>query len=165
MEFKVKRDFASIFAWDAFLVFLLLFGIAFFFNVWVGIVVLLINISLLTIYNTSIIFASCKIENNTLTFKTGMFKYNINLNTIKKVEKSTNYYPSLSMSVDRVRLLTNTNGKEKVYYVSVLDNDKLIDLINNAIKKKEDKQPAAASKKVSTKKPAKKAAITQKKSK
>lgn len=167
MEFKVKRDFISIFLWSAFLTFLLLVGIAFFFNVWVGLIVLLINLTLIAIYATSIIFASCKIENNTLLFRTGMFKYSINLNTIKKVEKAKNYYPSLSMSVDRVRLLTNVDGKEKVYYVSVLDNDKLIDLITNSTKKKEAKpQETATTKKPAAKKTTKKATTsTAKKSK
>ena len=130
MEFKVKRDFLLVFLINVLLVFLVCVTIPFAYNAWVFVVVFTICFAILAFYDTAVIFATCKVENDLLTFKTGVFSYKINLNTIVKVERTKNIYGSLALSCDRVRILTNVDGKNKVYYVSVVDNEKLMSIIS-----------------------------------
>ena len=131
MEFKVKRDFLTIFLVNLGLLFLLGVAIPFAYNTVVFIIVLAIVLSLIAFYNTSVIFATCKIENETLIFRTGVFKYVIKLNEIVKVTPSKNYHCSLSLSSDRLRILTfDKENNQKVYYVSVEDNENLASVIN-----------------------------------
>lgn len=95
-------------------------------------------------------------------FKTGAFKYDIKIAEIQKVTKERNYYGSLSLSADRIRILTkNAEGKLKVYYISVVDNDKLFSILNEKTAPKpttkEEVKPAKkapASKPKAIKKPA-----------
>ena len=63
------------------------------------------------------------------------------------------------ISTDRVRILTNVNGKNKVYYISVVDNDNLISVIAPKSKqaevveeKAEEPAKKVAAKKTTTKK-------------
>ena len=114
MEFKVKKDFLLVFLVNVVLAFLVCITIPFAYNTWVFIVVFSICFAILAFYDTAVIFASCKVENDLLTFKTGVFSYKIDLKTIVKAEKSKNIYGSLALSCDRVRILTNVNGKNKV---------------------------------------------------
>ena len=181
MEFKVKRDFLNVFLVNIILAFLVCVSIPFAYNTWVFIVVFTVCLSIIILYDTAVIFASCKVDNDILTFKTGIFSYKINLNSIVKVEKSKNFYGSLALSCDRVRILTNVDGKNKVYYVSVMDNEKLMSIISPksktttapAVEKKEttvEETPTTktvATKKTTTKKTSstttKKATSTKKK--
>ena len=120
MEFKVKRSFLSILIFNLILIFLVCVSIPFAYNTWVFIVVFAICFGLFCFYNTSIIFASCKIENNLLTYRTGAFKYEIELNSIQKIEKNKSYSPSLATSFDRIRIVKNKNNNQKVFYISVV---------------------------------------------
>ncbi len=137
MHFSIKRDFIMVFLFNALFVFLLIIlgilsGTSFFWWVFFGIVFLL-----MVIYDTSVIFASCDLGEETLVFKTGMFRYDIPVNQIEKVEKSKNFYSSLAHSIDRIRILTiDEKGKQRVYYIAVDDNDKLMDLLNLRINKR-----------------------------
>ena len=115
MEFKVKRDFLYVFLIDAILAFLTCIFIPFVTeSTWFFVLIMVVAFALLILFNTSVIFSSCKVENGTLTFKAGLFKYEIELNSIVKVERSKNIYGSLCVSYDRVRVLTNKDGKNKV---------------------------------------------------
>ena len=161
MEFKVKRSFLSIFVLNLVLVFLVCVSIPFAYNIWVFLVVFIICFGLLCLYNTSVIFASCKVEGNTLIYRTGVFKYEIDINTIQKVEKTRSYCPSLATSFDRIRIVTKKGDKHGFYYISVVDSDKLIDILQNGtapkkeVEKEEkpvEKPKKTTSKKVSTKK-------------
>lgn len=133
MEFKVKRSFLSIFIFNLVLIFLICVSVPFAYNTWVFAVVFAIVFSLFCFYNSSIIFAICRIENNKIIYRTGAFKYEININTIQKIQKNKSYSPSLATSFDRIRIVTNKNNIQKVYYISVVDRDKFIDIINNKI--------------------------------
>ena len=131
MEFKVKRDFLPIFFVNLGLLLLLGIALPFAYNAIVFTIVLAIVLSLIGFYNTAIIFASCKVENETLIFRTGVFKYVIKLSEIVKVTPANNYHCSLSLSRDRLRILTFDSEKnQKVYYVSVEDNENLASVIN-----------------------------------
>lgn len=163
MEFKVKRSFLPIFLVNLALVFLICVSIPFAYNIWVFLVVFAICFTLFCLYNTAVIFASCKLEGNKLTYKTGLFKYEIDTTTIEKVEKNKSYAPSLAISFERVRIVVKVNDKHKFYYISVVDRDKLIELLskkeapkkqeNKEVEKQAEKKPV---KKVATKKSAKK---------
>ena len=141
MHFSIKRDFILIFLFNAVYVFVLL-ALAFLGlmpDAWFFWVIFAIVFGLMVIYDTSVIFASCDIDDDKITFKTGIFKYEIPFNQIARVEKSKNLYSSLAHSVDRLRILTyDEKGKQQVYYIAVNDNDKLMDLINLKIGQKEE---------------------------
>lgn len=141
MEFKVKRDFLPIYITNLCLALLLglIFGLSA--NPIVLAVTIFIVVSVLTLYNTTVIFASCKLTEDALIFQAGIFKYTIKLNQIVKVTKSKNGFASLSLSYDRIRILTiDEKLNQKVYYVSVEDNDNLIELIS-PVKKVKVEQP------------------------
>jgi len=132
MEFKVKRDFLSIFLLNALLI-LVATCLVIFFSQTVAyfLVFFIFALAILALYDSSVIFAYCRVNEKTLVFQTGLFKYVINLNEITSVSKSKNYHNSLSLSNDRVRIVTiDKDNKQKVFYVSVTDNDKLIELIS-----------------------------------
>ena len=139
MHFSVKRDFISIFLLNAFFVLLIcmtlfLTATTWFFWIFFGIIVIIT-----IIYNSCVIFASCDLDDDYIIFRTGMFKYVIPFNEISRVDKSKNIYSSLALSYDRIRVLTyNSQGKQKVYYIAVDDNDKLMDIINLKIGKKSE---------------------------
>ena len=141
MHFSIKRDFILIFLFNAVYVFVLL-ALAFLGlmpDAWFFWVIFAIVFGLMVIYDTSVIFASCDIDDDKITFKTGIFKYEIPFNQIARVEKSKNLYSSLAHSVDRLRILTyDEKDKQQVYYIAVNDNDKLMDLINLKIGQKEE---------------------------
>ena len=181
MSFSVKRDFISIFAIEALLVLCMtVFGFAsatsWFFWVFFG-----ITFILFAIYNYSVICASCEMDDNHLVFRTGFFKYDIDLNKVTSVYKSKNFYGSLALSIDRLTLHVNEDGKDKFYNISVQDNDKLLELINLRLEhNKNVKQNKPVEQKISqekaeektteqveekaTKSPAKKTTTTKKKS-
>ena len=138
MEFKVKRDFLPIFITNLFFVLLLGITIYFTYNIGIFLLVLAIVLGGAAIYNTAVIFATCRIEADILLFKTGLFKYEININDIVKVTPSKNCHASLALSFDRIRILVNKGEKQKVYYISVNDNEKLYELISP--KKKSSKE-------------------------
>ena len=130
MEFKVKRDFLYVFLIDIVLAFLTCIFIPFVTeSTWFFVIIMVVAFTLLVLFNTSVIFSTCKVDNELLTFKAGLFKYEIELKNIVKVERAKNIYGSLCVSHDRVRILTNKDGKNKVYYVSVVNNDELIKVI------------------------------------
>lgn len=171
MEFKVKRDFLYVFLIDIVLAFLTCIFIPFVTaSTWFFVIIMAIAFTLLVLFNTSVIFSSCKVENEQLTFKAGLFKYEIELKNIVKVEKAKNIYGSLCVSHDRVRILTNKDGKNKVYYVAVVNNDELIKVIEpkkQEVKVETSEKPeakAVATKKTTTtkKSPAKKTTTTKK---
>lgn len=171
MEFKVKRDFLYVFLIDIVLAFLTCIFIPFVTaSTWFFVIIMAVAFALLVLFNTAVIYSTCKVENDTLTFKAGLFKYEIDLNTIVKAERAKNIYGSLCVSHDRVRILTNKDGKNKVYYVSVVNNDELIKAIEPKkveVKKVEETKPAtktvATKKSTTTKKaPAKKTTTTKK---
>lgn len=137
MEFKIKRDFLPIFIINLVLAFILVVPTIAFGN-WVGYLIAfdVVILTIIVLYNTSVIFSSCKLENNTLYYRAGIFKYEIDLNTIKNVSLSRNIHFSLANSLDRIRISTLENGKQKVYYVSVCDNENLLSLLKP---KKEEK--------------------------
>ena len=170
MEFKVKRDFLYVFLIDIVLAFLTCIFIPFVTeSTWFFVIIMAVAFALLILFNTSVIFSSCKVENNTLTFKTGLFKYEIDLNTVVKAERAKNIYGSLCVSHDRVRILTNKDGKNKVYYVAVVNNDELIKAIEPKKVEVKVEEPKTATKTVATKKattakksPAKKTTTTKK---
>ncbi len=141
MHFSIKRDFILIFLFNAVYVFVLL-ALAFLGlmpDAWFFWVIFAIVFGLMVIYDTSVIFASCDIDDDKITFKTGIFRYEIPFNQIARVEKSKNLYSSLAHSVDRLRILTyDEKDKQQVYYIAVNDNDKLMDLINLKIGQKEE---------------------------
>lgn len=149
MEFKVKKDFLYVFLIDIVLAFLTCIFIPFVTeSTWFFVIIMVIAAALLVLFNVSVIFSCCKIEDNTLTYRTGIFKYIINTKDIVKVERSKNIYCSLSLSIDRIRILTNENGKNKVYYISVVNNDELLKAIEpkKATAKKVEEQPTADNK-------------------
>ena len=164
MEFKVKRDFLLVFLINLVLAFILYFS----YITAVLVVFLILAIGGIALFNTSVIFASCKINNEELVFKTGVFKYTIKLNTIAKVTPSKNAYGSLSLSFDRLRVLTVSEGKQKVYYISVVDNEKLLSVLtpNQKTEKVEEAvtEPKAEETKTTAKKSTTKKATTTNKS-
>ncbi len=169
MEFKVKRDFLPIYITNLCLSLLLglIFGLSE--NPIVLAVTIFIVVSVLTLYNTTVIFASCKLTEDALIFQAGIFKYTIKLNQIVKVTKSKNAFASLSLSYDRIRILTiDEKLNQKVYYVSVEDNDNLIELISPAKKvkieqpKTEEVKLKPAAKKTTTAKKTTKSTTTKK---
>ena len=167
MEFKVKRDFLLVFLINLVLAFILALALYFSYNTAVLVIFLILAIGGITLFNTSVIFASCKIDNEELVFKTGVFKYTIKLNTIAKVTPSKNAYGSLSLSFDRLRVLTVSEGKQKVYYISVVDNEKLLSVLtpNQKTEKVEETvtEPKAEETKTTAKKSTTKKATTTKK--
>ncbi|MBQ3047445.1 MAG: PH domain-containing protein [Clostridia bacterium] len=177
MEFKVKLDFLYVFLIEVVLAFLALIFIPFVsVSTWFFVLITLAFIALLVFFNLMAFISSCKIEGTTLTYKAGVFKYEINTNNIVKVEKAKNIYPSLSFSIDRVRILVHENGKNKVYYVSVVNNDELIKVLEpkKAAPKQEEKVVKAAApteekttvaKKNTTKKAPAKKTVTKKENK
>ena len=133
MEFKVKRSFLNIFIINLVLIFLVCVSIPFAYNTWVFIVVFAICFGLFCFYNTSVIFATCKVENNKILYRTGAFKYEIDIKSIEKIEKNRSYNPSLATSFDRIRIVTkNKKNKQEVFYISVVDRDKLIEIVKNS---------------------------------
>jgi len=149
MEFKVKKDFLYVFLIDIVLAFLTCIFIPFVTeSTWFFVIIMVIAAALLVLFNLSVILSCCKIEDNTLTYRTGIFKYIINTKDIVKVERAKNIYCSLSLSIDRIRILTNENGKNKVYYISVVNNDELLKAIEpkKATAEKVEEQPAADNK-------------------
>lgn len=163
MEFKVKRDFLLVFLINIVLAFILALALYFSYNTAVLVIFLILAIGGIALFNTSVIFASCKIDNEELIFKTGIFKYTIKLNTIAKITPSKNAYGSLSLSFDRLRILTVSEGKQKVYYISVVDNEKLLSVLTPNKKTEEPKQEVAETKTEEVKSPAKKTTTTKKK--
>ena len=137
MEFKIKRDFLPIFIINLVLLFVLCVP-TLAFGKWIAYLIIfdVAILSIIVVYNTSVIFASCKLENNTLYYKVGLFKYEIDLNNIKNVSLARNIHYSLALSLDRIRILSIENGKQKVYYISVCDNSNLLELLTP---KKEEK--------------------------
>ena len=141
MHFSIKRDFILIFLFNALYVFVLLALalLALMPDAWFFWVIFAIVFGIMVIYDTSVIFASCDLDDDKITFKTGIFKYEIPFSQIARVEKSKNLYSSLAHSIDRLRILTyDENGKQKVYYIAVNDNDKLMDIINLKINSKNE---------------------------
>lgn len=163
MEFKVKRDFLLVFLINIVLAFILALALYFSYNTAVLVIFLILAVGGITLFNTSVIFASCKIDNEELIFKTGIFKYTIKLNTIAKITPSKNAYGSLALSFDRLRILTVSEGKQKVYYISVVDNEKLLSVLTPNKKTEEPKQEVAETKTEEVKSPAKKTTTTKKK--
>jgi len=144
MEFKVKRDFLPIFLVNVLLAAIICVAIPFFYNVAVGVIVVTLAVAVAVFYDTAVIFASCSLTDETLTFRTGVFKYVINLKDIVKVDAAKNVHSSLALSYDRIRILTNKDGKQKVYYIAVDDNEKLISLLapkTTVEKEKEEVKP------------------------
>lgn len=134
MEFKVKRDFLLVFLINLVLAFILALALYFSYNAVILTIFLILSVGGIILFNSSVIWASCKINNEELIFKTGVFKYTIKLNTIAKVTPSKNAYGSLSLSFDRLRILTVSEGKQKVYYISVVDNEKLLSVLTSNTK-------------------------------
>lgn len=131
MEFKVKKDFLPIFITNLVLLFVLIVPTIAFAS-WLGYLIIfdVIIASIIVLYNTSLIFTSCRLENNTLTYQAGLFKYVIDLKSITKVTSEKNIHFSLAQSSDRIRILTkNKENKQKVYYISVCDKANLISLL------------------------------------
>ena len=104
MSFSVKRDFLSIFLIEAFMVFIIALTIFCTLTSWGFWIFVGIFIFIFLFYNFTVIFASCEMDDNHLIFKTGFFKYDIDLNTVKRVSKSKNIYKSLALSVDRLKI-------------------------------------------------------------
>lgn len=149
MHFSIKRDFILIFLFNALYVFVLfaLALLALMPDAWFFWVIFAIVFGIMVIYDTSVIFASCDLDDDKITFKTGIFKYEIPFSQIARVEKSKNLYSSLAHSIDRLRILTyDENGKQKVYYIAVNDNDKLMDIINLKINSKNENEKAEVNK-------------------
>ena len=69
----------------------------------------------------------------------------------------------LSLSFDRLRILTVSEGKQKVYYISVVDNEKLLSVLTPNKKAEEPKQEVAETKTEEVKSPAKKTTTAKKK--
>ncbi len=131
MEFKVKRDFIPIFLINVILLLICACSIVFFLH-WTGwlITVLIIDLLVLIIYNSSIIFARCTITEDKLIYQTGMFKYSIPLDKIAKVTKAKNFHVSLAPSIDRIRILVvGETGRQCAYYISVVDSRRLMNAI------------------------------------
>lgn len=173
MEFKIKRDFLPIFIINLVLAFILVVPTIAFSN-WIGYLIAfdVVILTIIVLYNTSVIFSSCKLENNTLYYKAGVFKYEIDLNTIKNVSLARNIHFSLALSLDRIRISTIENGKQKVYYISVCDNENLLSLLKpkkeeKVVETKVEEKPAeekkAEEKATKTVKSAKKVTTTTKK--
>ena len=139
MHFSVKRDFISIFLLNAFFVLLICMTLFLTATTWFFWIIFGIIVIITIIYNSCVIFASCDLDDDYITFRTGMFKYVIPFSEISRVDKSKNIYSSLALSYDRLRVLTyNSQGKQKVYYIAVDDNDKLMDIINLKINSKNE---------------------------
>jgi hypothetical protein len=138
MEFKVKRDFLLILFTNLVLIFLLFvpfLGLgteaAIFFLIIFGIV-----LTILIMFDTAAIFASCELQNNVLVFKTGAFKKVIFLDKMIEARRVNTITGSFIISTDRIEIVTLENGKRVYYYVSVVDNEKLFDLISANLPKK-----------------------------
>lgn len=134
MEFKVRKDFLPIFLINLLLIFTFVCSVFFFASdrVHIGwlILAVAINTFFITIYNMSIICTYCRIDESTLAFRTGVFYHDIKLRHIAKVEKSTNLHSSIAPSIHRIRIVTvNDRNKLRVFYVSVMDSDKLISML------------------------------------
>lgn len=145
MEFKVKRDFIPIFVVNILILLVAICSILFFLQSigWL-IVVIIVDTFAFILYNSSIIFAKCTITEEKLIYRTGMFKYSIPLDKIAKVTKAKNYHPSLSLSIDRIRILVvGETGKQCAYYISVEDSKKFMANLkpNPELKKVKDEIP------------------------
>ena len=131
MEFKVKRSFLYVFLCNVVLVFLVCVSVPFAYNAWVFIVAFVLFFGLFCLYNTTVTFASCRIETNQIVYNAGIFSYKIDISKIQIIGVNRSYSPSLATSFDRIRIVTNDNGNQKFYYISVVDREKFIEIIEN----------------------------------
>lgn len=143
MEFKVKRDYLLITLTNLLLLVLLFIpfvglisdGAApIFFFILFGIV-----LTTLVLFDTAVIFASCEVRSNVLVFRTGAFKHIIFLDTVISARKVLTVDGSLIVSMDRIKIHTIEKDKLRTYYLSVVDNDKLLDMITANIPADADK--------------------------
>ncbi len=151
MEFKIKRDFIPIFLFDVLLILIAACSAIFFANFgdpnytsWF-IIVLIVDFVIFAIYNSTVIFAKCTITEDKLIYRRAFLRYSIPLDKIAKVTKSKNLHPSLSLSTNKIRILVvGETGRQCVYYISVQDTDKLINVLkpNPELKKIKDEIPA-----------------------
>ena len=83
------------------------------------------------LYLLSILSCSCKIKKNFLTYRCGIFFYKINLDEITRIEQCRNLFFSLAPSKERIRIIYGKNGRVKMRYISVEDNDNFIQFIKH----------------------------------
>ena len=133
MEFKVKRDFIPIFLINALMLLICACSVFFFIAIdnlgWL-IIVIAVDLFFFVLYNTSVIFARCTLTEDKLIYRTGIFKYTMPVDKIAKITKARNYHLSLALSFDRIRVLVvGETGKQCVYYISVVDSNRLMKAI------------------------------------
>lgn len=133
MEFKVKRDFIPIFLINALMLLICACSVFFFIAIdnlgWL-IIVIAVDLFFFVLYNTSVIFARCTLSEDKLIYRTGIFKYTMPVDKIAKITKARNYHLSLALSFDRIRVLVvGETGKQCVYYISVVDSNRLMKAI------------------------------------
>lgn len=142
MNFSIKRDYLPVVLLNILLVLLLVLFICLTFcrdggwsTGWGFSFFALGTLIALVLYDTSVIFTWCKLdlENHTLTYVAGVFKYSIDIKDIVDVRKSVNIYQSIAPSYNRVRIVTNRNNKQNVYYIAVADNNQLISMLKKEI--------------------------------
>lgn len=90
-------------------------------------------ISLYAIYLLSLLSCSCYIKNQHLYYRNGLLFYKIPLENIKSMQICKNIYLSLSPDIERIRVIYEKHGREKMKYISVEDNENLISIIEHRV--------------------------------
>lgn len=157
MEFKVKRDYLLITVINMALLFLLFVPFvglfteyketAIFFFILFGIV-----LTVLVLYNTSIIFSSLELRDNVLVFRSGAFKKVIFLDKLVSATRVNTLAGSFYLATDRIELIALEKEKRVYYYVSAVDNEKLFELVSAKLPKKQPAATAAKSENLEGKK-------------
>lgn len=77
--------------------------------------------------------SKCVIKNGNLYYQNGIFFYKIPLDSIKSMQLCYNLYMSLSPDIERIRIIYEVRGREKMRYISVEDNDNLMSIIDHKV--------------------------------
>ena len=134
MYFKVKRDFWQIWLWNLTYIFLLLLWIPLTSHYLALFIPLFVATAVLYgLYLYRVISALCQLKKHVLIFRTGIYQYVILLDEIVSVERCHNIYSALALSTDRIRIATEDEGKQEIFYISVQENDKLFEILQKQV--------------------------------
>ena len=134
MYFKVKRDFWQIWLWNLAYIFLLLLWIPLTSHYLALFIPLFVATAVLYgLYLYRVISALCQLKKHVLIFRTGIYQYVILLDEIVSVERCHNIYSALALSTDRIRIATEDEGKQEIFYISVQENDKLFEILQKQV--------------------------------
>lgn len=133
MRFKVKRGLVPIVIVNA--IFLLLI-LACYIIIKRGPTIRMLLYSITGLYAIcllSLATSRCVIKNGKLYYINGIFFYKIPLDRIKSMQLCKNLYMSLSPDIERIRIIYEVRGRERMRYISVEDNENLMSVIDHKV--------------------------------